>query len=30
MKKILQGMLKDSVDGNQVIDKRYVVPMPGK
>lgn len=25
-----QGMLKDNVDGNAIIDKRYVVPMPGK
>jgi hypothetical protein len=23
-----QGMLKDSVDGATIIDKRYVVPMP--
>jgi hypothetical protein len=25
-----QGMLKDNVDGNAIIDKRYVVPMPKK
>ena len=25
-----QGMLKDNVDGNTIIDKRYVVPMPKK
>jgi len=25
-----QGMLKDNVDGNVIIDKRYVVPMPQK
>jgi NitT/TauT family transport system substrate-binding protein len=23
-----QGMLKDTVDGNTIVDKRYVVPMP--
>jgi NitT/TauT family transport system substrate-binding protein len=23
-----QGMLKDNVDGNAILDKRYVVPMP--
>ena len=25
-----QGMLKDSVNGNDIIDKRYAVPLPGK
>jgi NitT/TauT family transport system substrate-binding protein len=25
-----QGMLKDNVDGDAIIDKRYVVPMPKK
>ncbi|HEY1504829.1 MAG TPA: hypothetical protein VGF92_11060 [Stellaceae bacterium] len=23
-----QGMLKSSVDGETIVDKRYVVPMP--
>lgn len=25
-----QGMLKDSVNGDEIIDKRYAVPIPGK
>jgi hypothetical protein len=25
-----QGMLKESVDGEAIVDKRYVVPMPKK
>ncbi len=25
-----QGMLKDSVNGDEIIDKRYAVPLPGK